>query len=153
MINYGHGTVGFVLTFISLVHILLAALISLVIVIILIYEQVYRHVKRIDQVTLVIFTLIYCLIFIYGIVLSTINIQTLLGDIYGTNFDSTWCRFNGYWMIVLICAIYQIFVVQVDEKAEYSIIISIFFISFRLSFVFVELSTQTIDNCSHTRYS
>lgn len=48
--------------------------------------------------------------------LRATNIQTLISDIYGTNFDSIWCRFKGYWVTVVACAIYHTFVVQIDHK-------------------------------------
>lgn len=114
MINYGHGIAGFISTVISLFHILLTVFISFVVWSMLIYQQIYRRVQQEDKINLVLFTQIYLLILVNAVLLSAINIQTLLGDLYGSNFDSTWCRFNGYWITVIICAIYNTFVVQVE---------------------------------------
>lgn len=121
MIKYGHGTVAFALTCISLVHILLAVFISFLIVTIIVYQQICHRVKRVDKVILVLSALIYFLIFVYAIILSATNIQTLLGDVYGTHFDSAWCRLNGYLITVIVCAMYNIFVIQVRRRSEYSI--------------------------------
>jgi hypothetical protein len=47
------------------------------------------------------------------------NIQTLLGDVYGNNFDSSWCIFRGYFICVTTCTTYHAFVIQVNNEKEY----------------------------------
>jgi hypothetical protein len=116
MINYGHGTVGYVLTFISLIHALFAAVISLMVIAMIIYHQYNNRLKRDEKITLLLSANIYSTIFISLITFISFNIQTLIGDVYGINFDSSWCIFRGYFINVIFLAFYHAFVIQVNVK-------------------------------------
>ena len=48
------------------------------------------------------------------LVLLSIDIQTILGDLYELNFDSAGYRFQGYLLNGLIISLYNSFVVQVN---------------------------------------
>ncbi len=118
MINYGYGIVGYVLTWISLIHASFACVISIVVVVALIYDQYNHRLKREVKTTHLLSVYIYSFIFIYVIILIPKNIQTLLGDVYGNNIDSSWCIFSGYFSCVICCAMYFTFVVQVNDSNE-----------------------------------
>ncbi|CAF4221670.1 unnamed protein product, partial [Adineta steineri] len=44
--------------------------------------------------------------------LSSMNIRSILGDLYKQSFDSSWCIFSGYLVIVLLGMLYMTFVNQ-----------------------------------------
>jgi hypothetical protein len=116
MIKYGHGTVGYVLTFISLIHASFASVISLMVIVIIINHQYHNRLKRDEKITLLLSVNIYSTIFISLITFMSFNIQTLIGDVYGINFDSSWCIFRGYFIVVILLAFYHAFVIQVNVK-------------------------------------
>jgi tetrahydromethanopterin S-methyltransferase subunit C len=115
MFDYGHGIVGYVLTLISLIHGSLLAVISFIVVAIIIYHQYNNRLKPEEKITLVLSANIYLLIFIYIIELISCNIQTLIGDVYGNNFNSSWCIFRSYFIVVMSCSMYHAFVIQVNK--------------------------------------
>jgi len=114
MISYGHGIVGYVLTFISLIHSSIACVISPMVIAIIVYHQYHNRLKREEKITLVLSANIYLIIFICILQLISFNIQTLIGDVYGNNFDSSSCILRGYFLAVTICAFYHAFVTQVN---------------------------------------
>jgi len=114
MISYGHGIVGYVLNVISLIHSSIACVISPMVIAIIIYHQYYNRLKREEKITLVLSANIYLLIFIFTLQLISFNIQTLIGDVYGNNFDSSSCIFRGYFLTVMCSALYHAFVVEVN---------------------------------------
>lgn len=114
MFDYGHGIAGFVLTLISFIHGLFAFVTSLVVVIILTYHQYHNRLKREEKLILFLSISIYAMILIYSSTLISINILTTLGDIYGTDFNSSWCIFRGYFICAISCSMYQSFVIQVN---------------------------------------
>ena len=114
MIAYGHGTIGFVLTSISLVFILFAFVVSLIIIINIIFHQYYHRLEREEKIILVRSSHIYSFLFISAMLLASMNIQTLLGDIHGNDFYSNWCIFRGYCSLVCGTTMYFTFVIQVN---------------------------------------
>ncbi|CAF4016623.1 unnamed protein product [Rotaria sordida] len=112
MIDYGRGIVGFILTLISLIHGSAAWVISFMVVVIIIRYQYNNRLKREEKITLLLSTNIYLLIFLYITALISCNIQTIVGDIHGNNFDSSWCVFVGYYIVATCCALYHAFVTQ-----------------------------------------
>jgi hypothetical protein len=169
MIKYGHGIVGYVLTMISLIHGSITCIISVVMVSIIIYHKNHHQLKREQRTTLLLSGYIYFFICIYITMLISTNIQTLLGDEYGTDYNTSWCIFRGYFVDVFCCVIYHTFVVQViycdrfvrnfteiSSKTWNRVEILIndnncYFIQiFRLSFVFVVLYIRTTDGFNHT---
>jgi len=72
--------------------------------------------KKENRVNGIICADIYLLIFFYMIILVSFNIQTLLGDLYEHDFNSSWCVFMGYLAPVFLNALYWAFVNQVIIK-------------------------------------
>ncbi|CAF3905422.1 unnamed protein product [Adineta steineri] len=87
MINYGNGLVGYILTIISLICASFALIVSFIVILTVIYHQ-------------------------YHNLLIEVNIETLIGDVYGNDFDSSLCVFKGYFMASICCTIYHAFVTQ-----------------------------------------
>ena len=115
MIDYGHRTIGFIFTAISLIFGLFACIVSSLIVILIInYQHHHRRLERQEKITLVLFFHIYSFLFIFAALLMSMNTQTLVGDVYGNDFDSTWCILRGYFMLVSGTTMYFTFVMQVD---------------------------------------
>ncbi|CAF0980159.1 unnamed protein product [Rotaria sordida] len=112
----GHGVVGFVLTLISLIHGSFATVISVIVIGIIIYHQYHNHLRREEKITLILSVNIYFYMNLYVVVLVSCNIQTLLGDIYEKNFDSSWCTFRGYLIPVSCCALFHAFAIQTILK-------------------------------------
>ena len=115
MIHYGHGTTGYTLTIFSLISSLLTGIVSLGVILIIIYHLYHhhRHLKREEKISLILLSHIYLFVLIFIVVLISMNIQTVIGDVYGNNFDSSWCVFQGYWMLVNGSVMYCGFVIQV----------------------------------------
>ncbi|CAF3778353.1 unnamed protein product [Rotaria sordida] len=108
----GHGIVGFVLNLISLIHGSFATVVSVIVIGIIIYHQYHNHLRREEKITLILSANIYFYMNLYVVVLVSCNIQTLLGDIYEKNFDSSWCTFRGYLITVACCTLFNAFAIQ-----------------------------------------
>lgn len=105
--------IGFVLTSITVITSLSASLISLIIFCLIIYHISRDRMRKRDKVILLLCGNIYLCILIYMIILSSMNIQTILGDLYERNFESAWCKFVGYMSPTILCVLYYSFVNQV----------------------------------------
>jgi hypothetical protein len=119
MINNGNNTAAFVLNVIALVHGSFACIISSITFIIIIWHEYKDRMKRQDRITLILCGNIYLMIFLQSLTLVSMNIHTLLGDLYGENFDSPWCTFRAYFLLAMFCAIYYGFVDQVSSDYAY----------------------------------
>jgi uncharacterized membrane protein len=119
MIDYGYGIVGYVLNLISLISGLVVFIISMMVVAIIIYHQYKNRLKREEKITLILSANIYLLFFIEIIPIISINIQTLIGDVYGNNFDSSWCVIRGYFICITAFSVYHTFAIQVNNEKEY----------------------------------
>jgi hypothetical protein len=124
MVDYGHGMVGYVLNLISLISGLVVFVISLMVVAIIIYYQYNNRLKREEKITLILSANIYLIILIQIISIISLNIQTLIGDVYGNNFDSSWCILRGYFTCMTCFTLYHTFVVQVNNEKEYIVMSS-----------------------------
>jgi hypothetical protein len=113
MLDNQNKKIGFVLTLITFGHSIFTCLISYIIFIVIIYHFYYNRVKREDKVTVLICANIYLFLSIYTTMGISMNIQTILGDLYGQSFDSSWCMFSGYMSLVTACALFMAFVNQV----------------------------------------
>jgi hypothetical protein len=113
MFNNGSSITGSVLTVITLVHNSFACVISAIVFIIIIHHQGNQRTKLETRIHFILCANIYLLICLYTATILSLNIQTLLGDLYGQNFHSSWCPFRGYFIVVLCCALYNAFAVQV----------------------------------------
>ena len=116
MIEYGRGTVGYVLTVLSLIFVLFTCILSALVILIILHHLYHHHrqLKQEEKITLVLFSHIYSFILIFVALLISMNIQTLIDDTFGNNFDSLWCIFRGYSLSVSACIMYNGFLVQVN---------------------------------------
>ncbi|CAF3958299.1 unnamed protein product [Rotaria sordida] len=108
----GRGIVGFIITLISLIHGSFASVVSAIVIGIIIYYQYHNHLRPEEKITLVLSANIYFNMNIYVVLLVSSNINTLLGDIYEQNVDSSWCTFRGCFIIVACCTLLLAFVIQ-----------------------------------------
>ncbi|CAF1452816.1 unnamed protein product [Adineta steineri] len=112
MINNQTKTNGFILSSVSLGFNTFACLISCIVFLIILYHLYYNHVKRVDQITVVLCAHIYLEILIYSSLLISMNIRSILGDLYNQSFGSSWCIFSGYLAIILLSMLYMNFLNQ-----------------------------------------
>ncbi|CAF1456969.1 unnamed protein product [Adineta steineri] len=103
---------GFILSSVSLGLNTFACLISCIIFVIIIYHLYYNHVKRKDKITVVLCGHIYLTILIYSSILISMNIRSILGDLYNQSFDSSWCIFSGYLALIALTLFYMNFLNQ-----------------------------------------
>ena len=68
---------------------------------------------------------IYLFIFIYVILLSSMSVNTLLGDLYQYHFSSSWCIFKAYLITVILTTLYCVCINQVIQAMVYRSIIMI----------------------------
>ena len=113
MVYHENNLVEYVLNVLTFALNLFGCLISIVILIYLIYYQCTNLVKRQERIILLFSVNIYLFLFIFNITQFQLSISSLLGDLYGMNFDSLRCTFNGFFAAVLVCALYYCFIVQV----------------------------------------
>lgn len=107
---------GFILTSITLSANLLTFLISLMIIIIIIHYILHNRLKHDDKMVLYLCTNIYGLLLILTAIMISFNTQTILGDLYGQDFQSLWCTTSGYLFAVFFGMLYWSFVNQVIMK-------------------------------------
>lgn len=112
--------IGFVITLLTFILNLFACIISFIVLICIMYRHFYGRIKKQKQIILILHANIYLYLFLYVTIHIIFNIYTILGDIYGINFDSSLCIFRGYFMIVLLSCLYYGFVVQVIINSFYS---------------------------------
>ncbi|CAF1031028.1 unnamed protein product [Adineta steineri] len=105
-------TAGFVLPLLTVIHGSIASIMSTIVFFIIIYHQHNNRIKQEERITLILCANIYLCIFLCSTMLLLLNIQTLLGDLYGLNFDSTQCIFSGYLNLIFIYTLYYGFVTQ-----------------------------------------
>ncbi|CAF4083671.1 unnamed protein product [Adineta steineri] len=112
MINDQKKTNGFILSWVSLGFNTFACLISCLAFLTIIYHLYCNHVKREDKITVVLCVHIYLTILINGIILISMNIRSILGDLYNQSFDSSWCIFSGYLSVIFLTLLYWNFLNQ-----------------------------------------
>ena len=118
MVNIEKNTSAFIINVIAFVHGLFACIVS-TLILTMIISHLYKD--RMKQESKIAFTLcgnIYLLIFIYSATLVSLNVHTLLGDLYGIDFDSAWCTFRGYFVFVMLGTLYMGFAIQVSDKSR-----------------------------------
>ena len=104
---------GLVLNFLTLVFDGCACLISITIFLYIIIHVTINRTKPEEKVTLIMCANILILIFLYGAIVVSFSMNSILGEFYGLNSDSAWCTFNGYLITVIVAALYNVFVSQV----------------------------------------
>ncbi|CAF1117862.1 unnamed protein product [Adineta steineri] len=112
MINDQTKTNGFILSSVSLGLNIFACFISCIVFLIIIYQLYSNHIKREDKITVVLCGHIYLEILIYSLILISMNVRSILGDLYNQSFDSSWCIFSGYLATVLFSMLYMNFLNQ-----------------------------------------
>lgn len=106
---------GLTFTFITIIFDGFASIISLIIFIIILIHLFSNQTKKEEKVTLILSANICIFIFIYGLMVISFCIQTILGEFYGYDFQSSWCIFSGYFIAVIVFALYSVFVSQVNN--------------------------------------
>jgi hypothetical protein len=104
---------GFILHVIALVFSTLLCLITSMILTVIIYHFYCKRIKQEDKVTIILCINIYLMILVVTVIIVSFNIQTLLGDLYEQDFNSSWCIFIGYIWGVFLTALYWSFINQV----------------------------------------
>ena len=104
---------GLVLNFSTIIFDGCACCFSIIIFIYIMFHLLINRTKPEDKVTLILCGNILILIFLYGLMVILLSINSILGEFYGINFNSSWCIFSGYFLAVIIAAIYNVFVSQV----------------------------------------
>ena len=117
MNNSNDGSAGLILTVLSLTLTSTNTLISIGVFITIVYHYSRGHAHLSERIPVMLSASIYLLIFALMVVFLSINLQTILGDLYGLNFNSFRCRFQGYLLGVLGSSLYDTFVVQVNVLA------------------------------------
>jgi hypothetical protein len=113
MLNNGNKTIAFVLTCITLANSAFACLASFIIFVIIIYNLYYKNTKQEDKITILLCANIYLSILIFSTILFSMNIRTILGDLYHESFDSLSCILSGYLALVMLYMVYITFINQV----------------------------------------
>ena len=114
MKNPNESRMGLILTILSLTLISTNTLVSIVVFSAILSHSCQRYATARKRVALMLSANIYLLIFALMLIFLSINLQTILGDLYGLNFNSSLCRFQGYFLSVLGSSLYSSFVVQVN---------------------------------------
>lgn len=104
------------ITFITIILGICACLISLIIFIIILIHLFCNQTKKEEKVIFIFNASIMIFICPYGIIIISICRNTILGDLYGNDFQSLACILNGYLIIVFTFSIYSVFVSQVNIK-------------------------------------
>ena len=105
--------IGFILNLMTLSISICACAIALLVFVGILYHLYGNRTKQEDRVTMILSSNVYALILTYTTIVVSFNTQTLLGDLYGFNFDSSGCVFLAYLSNVLLSGLYWTFVSQV----------------------------------------
>lgn len=108
-----HNKIGFILNLTTLANCVFTCVITIIVIIRISCYLYSNRSKQEVRITTILSIYIYLLILIYVILLSSMNINTLLGDLYKYNFYSSWCIFRGYLITVIFDTLYCICVNQV----------------------------------------
>ena len=113
MLTNTNKTSGFILTLTELCLNLLACVASLVILILLFYNIYTKKIKREDRMGIKLCAHIYFAKLLYSCLLISTNVQTILGDLYGMNFNTLSCIVSGYLALIFLYIFYMTFINQV----------------------------------------
>ncbi|CAF1392397.1 unnamed protein product [Adineta steineri] len=102
----------FILCFMTLIICSLTCLFSCGILICIIHHLYYNRLQQEDRIIIIHCINIYSLVSAYIGLLAVINIQSVLGNLYGYDFNSSWCIFSEYLISILISSLYWAFVNQ-----------------------------------------
>ena len=107
------STTRFLFNLITLCINISTCFISLTILLLIIHDLYSYRLRQRDKLPVIHCINIYPLILIYTGTVLSFNIQTFLGDVYGLNFNTSWCIFMGYFSPVLLSTLYCAFANQV----------------------------------------
>jgi len=96
---------GFVLNCITLSVSICTCIISCLVLILIIHNLWRTRLNRENKIVLTLAANIYLLISFCTAVLTSFNVQTVLGELYECHFNSTFCLFVGYIINVLFGAL------------------------------------------------
>ena len=122
MNNSDDETTGLVLDIVSFSLISTNILVSLAVFITIVYHCFRGHAHLSERIPVMLSANMYLLILALMVILLSINLQTTLGDLYGLNFDSPACRFQGFLLGVFLSTLFDSFVVQVNILAGSAIL-------------------------------
>ncbi|CAF0813467.1 unnamed protein product [Adineta steineri] len=106
------NNIAFILNMITLITDIFTCLIILIILFIIIYNIYYNRLKQEDRVVIYLCLTIYPVIFLFIIIAVSFHIQTLLGDLYEKDSNSSWCIPVGYISYVFLNMFYWAFINQ-----------------------------------------
>lgn len=106
--------IGFVLNIIQLIANSISFCVALVISIITIHHLKFARLKQRQKIIIILCCYIYVFLLILTTIMISINIKTLLGDLYNLHLDSPSCILFEYLTIVIFCTLYHVFVNQVS---------------------------------------
>lgn len=116
MLTNGTKKIGFVLSLIQFSLNIFAYFTSLMILILLIHNLYKNKIKREDKMGIKLCVNIYIVILIYALILISMNIRTILGDLYDMNFNSLSCILSGYLAVAALYMLYMTFINQVKKE-------------------------------------
>ena len=105
--------IGFIINLLTLILDFFSCITSLLVLICIIYRQIFDQRKRQERLILILYGNIYFYLFLYVTIHLSLNIDTLLGDLYKKNSNSSLCIFRGYITTVILSCLFNSFVVQV----------------------------------------
>ncbi|CAF0740064.1 unnamed protein product [Adineta steineri] len=104
--------VAFIVCFTTLAICSLTCLFSCVILVCVIHHLYHNRLQQEDRIIIIHCINIYSLLLIYIAIVALFNIQSILGNLYGYDFNSSWCIFLGYLAPTLACSLFWAFVNQ-----------------------------------------
>ncbi|UJR17744.1 hypothetical protein I4U23_004642 [Adineta vaga] len=112
MLDNENKKIGFPLTLLTVIAGIVGCLVSCIVLILIIHNLCYNRSNRQDKIVLILCINIYIWIFMVLIIFTSMNIKTILGDLYGQDFDSSGCIFLGYLSMVSGGLVYITFINQ-----------------------------------------
>ncbi|CAF0987612.1 unnamed protein product [Adineta steineri] len=104
--------IAFVLCLTTFIICSLTCLFSCAILLCVIHHLYHNRLQQKERIIIIHCINIYSLVSAYITIVALFNIRTVLGTLYGHDFNSSWCTFLGYLAPVLIGGIYWAFVNQ-----------------------------------------
>lgn len=115
MITTDNYKIGFIFNLIALGNCIFACIISLIVLIGIISYLTCNRMKQEYRIIMILCIYIYLFILIYVILVGSLTVNSLLGDLYQYNFYSSWCIFRAYLATVILATLYCVCVNQVID--------------------------------------
>ncbi|CAF0987594.1 unnamed protein product [Adineta steineri] len=104
--------VAFILCFMTFIICSFTCLFSCIILICVIHHLYHNRLQQEDRITFIHCINIYSLVLAYIGIIASFNIQTVLGNLYEYDFNTSWCVVLGYLAPTLACSLFWAFVNQ-----------------------------------------